>query len=146
MLIRHNEHTHPNFLNTTGTGGSVVPPDHGDNSWLKICLTATDSDGLAGETCVEIYPQTMVYTFTSDPASLQLIYDGAYYTTPFTATIPISTSRSISAPLAQGGLDFISWSDGGDAAHVITIGSAFQTITATYRQHLWLPLIMRGSP
>jgi glucose/arabinose dehydrogenase len=143
VLLRHNEHTHPNFLNTTGAGGSVVPPDHGDNSWLEICLTATDSDGLAGKACVEVYPLTAVYTFTSDPAGLQLIYDGAYYTTPFTATIPISTSRSISAPLVQGGLEFISWSDGGDAAHVITIGSTPQTLVATYRRYIWLPLVMR---
>jgi glucose/arabinose dehydrogenase len=141
VLIHHNQHTHPNFVNATGTGGDLVPPDHGDNSWLEICLTATDGGGLQGKDCVEIFPQTAVYTFTTNPPGLQLIYDGAYYTTPFTATIPISTSRSVSAPLVQAGLGFESWSDGGDANHIIAIDSKGGTLVANYRRHVWLPLL-----
>jgi hypothetical protein len=146
VLIHHNQHTHPNFSNGTGAAGDIVPPDHGDNSWLEICLTATDSGGLQGEECIEIFPQATVYTFTTDPPGLQLIYEGAYYITPFTATIPISVSRSLTAPSTQEGLEFISWSDGGDASHIIPIGSTGETLTATYRRTLWLPLVMRQYP
>jgi glucose/arabinose dehydrogenase len=146
VLIHHNQHTHPNFLNTTGAGSSLVPPDHGDNSWLQICLTASDSGGLQGEDCVQIYPQTTVYTFTTDPPGLQLMYEGAHYTTPFTATIPISTSRSVSAPLSQAGLGFASWSDGGDASHIIAIGVTGDTLVANYRRDIWLPLLLVGYP
>jgi TolB-like protein/glucose/arabinose dehydrogenase/Flp pilus assembly protein TadD len=46
VILHHNEHIHFNFFNGTGNSGSFPVPDHGDNTWLELCLTATDRGGL----------------------------------------------------------------------------------------------------
>lgn len=131
-LLHHNEHVHFNFFNGTGTTGSFVVTDHGDNTWLELCLTATDNGGLSDRKCVTLLPNTTTLTFKTKPDGLQLVYDGILRTTPFTVTAPVGASREISAPPSQGGKTFRSWSDGGAATHFITVGSQSATFTANY--------------
>ncbi|MFB0537232.1 MAG: PQQ-dependent sugar dehydrogenase [Anaerolineae bacterium] len=133
VLLHHKEHIHYDFFNTTGTEGSFVAPDHADHTWLELCLTVTDSGGLQDIECVELHPNTVIYTFDTQPSGLQLIYAGISHTTPFTVETIVNAQRLIIAPPTEGGLDFISWSDGGEPSHVITISSTEQTYLAEYR-------------
>jgi glucose/arabinose dehydrogenase/photosystem II stability/assembly factor-like uncharacterized protein len=139
-----NGHFHSPFFSATGTGGSFVVPNHNDNTTVVLCLTATDSGGLRDTDCVEIHPNTVVYDFDTDPTGLQLIYDGIYYTTPFTRDMIVNAHRSIAAPPRQGGLEFISWSDGGASSHVIQVGSTDQAYLAKYSWRIRLPLVLRN--
>ena len=133
VILHHNEHVHFNFFNWTGNSGSFVVPDHGDNSWLELCLTATDSGGLVNTNCVQLTPNAASITLKTKPAGMLLFYDGVSRVTPFVVTIPVGSVRDISAPLTQGNRSFKSWSDGGIAAHQITVvGTQSVTYTATY--------------
>jgi glucose/arabinose dehydrogenase len=133
VILHHNEHVHFNFFNWTGNSGSFLVPDHGDNTWIELCLTATDRGGLFDTKCVQLTPNTASITFKTKPGSMQLFYSGVTRVAPFTVLIPVGSVRDISAPLTQGSRSFQSWSDGGAAAHQITVvGSQPVTYTATY--------------
>jgi glucose/arabinose dehydrogenase len=140
-LLHHNDHIHYNFFKATGASGSLVYPDHGDFTWLELCLTATDSGGLHDTKCVEIHPNSVVETFDTRPSGLPLVYDGASHTTPFTVETIVNSQRLIIAPPTQGNLSFTGWSDGGQSSHTITIAPTPQTYVATYQ---WLDLLARA--
>jgi hypothetical protein len=52
--LHHNEHVHPDYFHGEGTTGHLRFPEHGENSYLELCLTATDSVGLQGRSCVDL--------------------------------------------------------------------------------------------
>jgi glucose/arabinose dehydrogenase/PKD repeat protein len=132
-ILHHNEHVHYDAYTGSGTDGRFVFEDHGDNTYLELCLTATDSSGLQGESCVDVRPQEVVYTIDSVPSGISLAYGGSPYTTPFKVRTYVGAKRTLSAPsTVAGGLRFESWSDGGNATHEITIGNSDRTLTVRY--------------
>ena len=137
-LLHHNEHIHYDAFKATGHEGSFPFEDHGDNTWLELCLTATDSQGLQDEACAEIKPQEVTYTIASVPSGLPITYAGSRYTTPFKVTTYINAKRILEAPAtAKGGLVFDNWAEeGGDpvrqAVHEIVIADGDRVLTATY--------------
>jgi PKD repeat protein len=133
VMLHHNEHVHFDlFPNLTGESNTITYLDHGDNTYLEICLTATDNGGLIDTKCVSVFPHTTTLTFKTKPGGLQVIYDGVSRPVPFSVTVPVGAKRDIIAPLSQGGRTFQSWSDGGAAIHSIIAGSQPATYTATY--------------
>jgi hypothetical protein len=146
--IFYNGHFHPDFFKASGvTSGTLQVPLHNDNTTLFVFLTAEDSQGLQRTAQVELFPQTATYTFTTVPTGLRLSYDGTAYTTPFTISMMVNAPRTIAAPLAQDGLPFAGWSDGGAASHQIVGQPQPQTLTAVYAFRTWLPLVLKdGSP
>ena len=133
LLVHHNQHVHFDGMPpTSGPSGSFIADDHGDNTWLELCLTAIDGFGRAAAACRELRPHEVEYTITSVPTGLQLPWEGAAFVTPFTVRTHVGGIRTLSAPLAQNGYAFVAWSDGGAASHSIAIGPSAQTLTATY--------------
>jgi glucose/arabinose dehydrogenase len=123
------------------TRAAFIFEDHGDDTWLELCLTATDSQGLQDEECVEIKPQEVTYTIASTPSGLPITYAGSRYTTPFKVTTYINAKRILEAPAtARGGLRFDNWSDGEStlegAVQEIIIADGDRVLTAAY--------VMRG--
>lgn len=139
VLLHHNEHVHPAFFKVTGAGASLIAPDHGDHTWLRICLKVTDSGGLQATTCRDVLPDTVTYTFDTYPSGLQLLYGSVSYTAPFTVETIVNARRQIIAPQKQGELGFVCWSDGGEPGHTIVVGSSPRTYIADYRWFAWLP-------
>jgi hypothetical protein len=135
VIIHHcpsgNCHIHP-FTTATGTGGSFTVPDHGDDSYFEIILTATDSGGAPASTSVSIQPQTVQVTLATSPTGLNLVYGTTTVTAPFIANAMVGTTRTIYAPSPQGTRTFVSWSDGGVQQHNVTIGTTNVTYTATF--------------
>jgi glucose/arabinose dehydrogenase len=133
LLLHHNSHVHFDGMPpASGNTGMFIAPDHGDNTALELCLTATDSAGLKDTDCVYLAPNTSIYTFNTIPSGLQLSYEGVSYSTPFTVAAIVNSNQDVIAPNLQGCYRFSSWSDGGARSHTITIGSQPQTLTATY--------------
>jgi PKD repeat protein len=135
--LHHLEHIHYDFFNGEGTEGSFRFDDHGDDTYLELCLTATDADGLQDSQCVNIKAEEVTYTFTSVPAGQEITYAGSRFQTPFKVQTYINAKRIIEAPAeasaaASDGLRFDNWSDGGEAVHEIVIGDGPQTLVATY--------------
>jgi glucose/arabinose dehydrogenase len=124
-------HAHPLFSHT-GAGGHFVVPDHGDEFFLELRLTATDLNGLADTKSVALHPRTVRLTLDTSPPGLQVVYDGTAGTAPFTRTAIVGTRHTIFAPSPQGDLTFLSWSDGGDPQHLVTSGESDTVYTATF--------------
>ncbi len=118
--------------------GSFVAPDHEYPSWLELRLTATDAGGLQGSTSVVLNPQTVALTFQTTPSGLQLGVNSSAQTTPFSRTVIIGSTNSVSAPSPQssGGLtyQFSSWSDTGAPTHNVTAPAGPATYTANFSQ------------
>ena len=78
----------------------------------------------------------MVLTFASSPTGLQLAVDAVSAATPFTRTVIVGSSNSVSAPspqtLAGVSYAFSSWSDGGAQTHTILAPAIATTYTARY--------------
>ena len=131
-------HTHPMQSFPGVASGSFSAPDHDYPSWLELRLTATDSDGLQDVESVRLDPKTVDLTFATDPSGLQLTVGASSGTAPFSRTVIVGSSNSISAPTPQtaGGVSyqFSSWSDGGAQTHNITAPQAPTTYTATFNQ------------
>ena len=119
--------------NAEGNSGSFVLEDHGDDTYVELCLTATDEQGLEDQACVDLKPQEVTYTFNTVPGGLAITYGGSRYETPFKVKSYINAQRIVEAPLTTGdGLTFDSWSDGGEAVHMITVEDGDRTLTAAY--------------
>jgi glucose/arabinose dehydrogenase len=133
VLLHHNEHVHFDVFNFVGASGSFTIPDHGDNSWLELCLTASDSGGLTHTTCRALTPNTSPISFATSPVGLDVTYDGQQRTTPFTTNSIINSQHDLSAPLTQSGLFFAGWADGVTTnSRTVTIGANPASYTALY--------------
>jgi hypothetical protein len=125
-------HTHP-FIKESGTSGSFTAPDHGDETYFEIILTATDSGGKKDTASVEIHPQTVQVTLDTSPTGLQVVYGGEAGTAPLTRTAIVGSTHTIYTPSPQGDFEFESWSDGGAAQHNVRVGATDATYTATFK-------------
>lgn len=136
VLIHHNcpgEGCHSHQLQASqGPNGSFVVPDHGDNSYYEVILTAVDSDALAGSASVQIHPKLVEVTLASSPAGLQLVYDSYQATTPFTRTTIAGSTHSLWAPSPQGSYTFQMWSPSGAQGHDVQVGVTDTTYTAYF--------------
>ncbi len=129
-------HTHPIQSWDGVASGSFPAPDHEYPAHLELRLTATDSGGLSTTASRLIQPETVDLTFASSPTGLQLVVGSGSNAAPFTRTMIVGSTTSISAPTPQtsGGTSyaFASWSDGGARNHNIVAGSSPTTFTATF--------------
>ena len=134
-ILHHKDHIHYDFFQSSGAESSFTVADHGDNTYIELCLTATDLGGLAGTSCVDIRSTEVTYTVQSEPSGIELLYDGTRYTTPFEITTYVGARRFIGAPLNPiDDLTFAGWSNQGPRQQRITIQSSGQTITARYSE------------
>jgi glucose/arabinose dehydrogenase/PKD repeat protein len=116
--------------------GSLVAPSHEYPSYLELELTATDSGGLTHTVTRRLDPRTVVLTFQTMPAGLQLAVNGTTATATFTRTVIVGSANGIIAPSPQtkGGktYKFVSWSDGGAQSHNIVAPATATTYTARF--------------
>ena len=131
-----NCHTHLLQTFPGGDSGSFFAPDHDYPSYLELQLTVTDSGGLQGTQILRLDPQTVDLTFQSAPSGLQLTVGASAATAPFTRTVIVGSTNSISASspqtLGSTTYQFTSWSDGGAQTHNIVAPSSPTTYTAQY--------------
>lgn len=116
------------------SSGSFTAPDHGYPSYLDLRLTATDSDGNTGSKTVRLEPKTVKLDFESSPAGLELTVGSATERAPFSRTVIVGSTNSISAPNPQNPGDywFTGWSDSGERAHDSTAPATPTTYRASF--------------
>lgn len=131
--LRHDSHTHPNLVLFSGASSSFVVPDHGDNSYIELCASVTDSAGRSSaQQCRNLNPNTVLYTFNSLPSGLALSYAGVSRTTPFTVQTIVNATQQLIAPDTQSNYRFVAWSDNDARSHTIVVQASDQTFTAAY--------------
>jgi glucose/arabinose dehydrogenase len=131
-----NCHTHVLWTRTGEASGTFEAPDHEYPSYLELTLTAKDSSGLQASVTRRLDPKTVQLAFGTVRSGLTLGVDATTAAAPFTKTVIVGSSNSISAPTPQtlgvGTYAFESWSDGLAATHDIVAPSTSATYTATY--------------
>jgi glucose/arabinose dehydrogenase/PKD repeat protein len=131
-----NCHQHPVRDFQGVASGSFVAPDHDYPSHLELRLTATDSRGLTDTESVQLDPKTVVLDFQSSPAGLKLAVGSSQATAPFSRTVIVGSSNTISAPTPQTVREktytFVRWSDGGARTHNVIAPASASTYTATF--------------
>jgi hypothetical protein len=139
LLIQHCPttcHTHTVQTWPGVASGSFTAPDHEYPSHLELRLTATDSGGASDTETVELDPVTVVLGFASTPGGLQIAVNAGSSATPFSRTVIVGSTNSVSAtsPQTAGGTtyEFASWSDGGARTHSIVAPASATTYTARY--------------
>ncbi len=118
--------------------GSFVAPDHEYPSFLDLTLRATDSDGNTTSRTVRLNPRTVTLTFQSSPSGARLVVGSVEQVAPFTRTVIVGSSNTVSAPSPQSltlGLRFrfANWSDGGAQTHTVTAPATATTYRANFR-------------
>ena len=143
VIFHHDTHEHPAYGPVSGTtsGSFTIPTsghDFGDETSYEIELTITDAEGLEAVASVTVLPQKVNFTVSSDPAGVPLGIDERTLPAPHTRDTLVGFQHLVTAPLTfdLGGTmyEFVSWSDGGAAAHTATVPDADSTLVATYRQ------------
>jgi glucose/arabinose dehydrogenase/PKD repeat protein len=128
-------HTH-DLETVAGAAGTINAPDHDYPSYLEFRLTATDSAGLSSTVSRTVDPRTVDLAFASRPSGAVVAVDSAAEPTPFSRTVIVGSTHSVSAPstltASQVPFAFASWSDGGNATHNLVAPPASATYTATY--------------
>ncbi len=134
LQLHHFDHIHPNALPpTVGRSGSFVAPDHGDNTWFELCLTATDSGGLHATACRPLWPRVSPLALRTAPSGLALTYAGAAHNTPVDVALQVGAQRTLNAPAEQSGWTFSGWTDGvTTTSRALTGTLVTQVFTATY--------------
>ena len=116
--------------------GSFNAPDHAYPSELELTLTATDAAGLSNSTSIRVLPRTTTLTFQTSPTGLKLTFNGTNATAPFSRTVIVGSTNSVSAPSPQtlrGKQIFRTWTDGVTTANrTIIAPTSPVTYTATY--------------
>ena len=120
--FHHDDHRHPVTSLSGAASGSIGVPTAGEisaNVFYRVTLTATDADGLAASTYVDVQPRVVDLTFDAEPSGLLLNADGLTEPAPFSVESVVGLERVLLAPLSQRLGDelyvFDSWSDGDDA-------------------------------
>ncbi|MGH2635414.1 MAG: PQQ-dependent sugar dehydrogenase, partial [Actinomycetota bacterium] len=117
--------------------GTFTAPDHEYPAYLELSLTATDSSGLSTTVSRVLNPQTVMLTFQSRPSGLQLVVGSSSQATPFSRTVIVGSSNTVSATSPQsvprvGTYVYYAWSDGGAQTHNVIAPAAATTYTATF--------------
>jgi glucose/arabinose dehydrogenase len=161
VLIHHidvmnpgNAHTHTYVPLTVGNNLTFTAPAPEDLSatafsYVEIRLTAADSLNLTTAITQTLDPNRVNLTFNTNPANLQILIAAQPYTAPQTVVGWEAWGLAVEAQDQYDGSNrlwlFSNWSDGGAAAHTLTILASSATYTATFTlaNLLYLPLISR---
>lgn len=135
VVVRHCPggvcHSHP-LTTVTGATGAVTTPDHGADSYLRLTLTATDSDGREASTFVDVLPRLVRVTLRSEPPGLQVIFGESRGLAPATFQAVAGSTVSVATLTPQHSLSFVQWASGAPRQHTLVVGDADITDTARF--------------
>lgn len=134
LRLHHNQHVHFDPLGT-GAGGALEAIEHGDETWLELCLTATVPPDLTDTRCVSLEPVKTPVTLASEPTGAVLVYqdEGIGVPTPGILHPIVGSVQTVIAPAVQLSRSFQGWSDGEDERErSFAVGETPLSFTALY--------------
>jgi glucose/arabinose dehydrogenase len=136
-FLVHDTHTHlGDVFDGVRAIEFLAPDDHDADSFHRVTLTVTDTGGASTARTVDIKPETVPLSLTSEPPGAPLVYHGVDLVAPASrqAAIGLRTTVSAAQRFTRGGTtyEFRSWSDGGARLHDITIPATALALKATY--------------
>jgi len=118
-------------------GSYLVPTnDTATNVFYRVYLTVSDSKGNQQTASQDVQPQTSQLSFETVPPGLQVTLDDQPLMTTTSLTAVVGMTRQVAAPSPQllGGTNyqFVVWSDGGAAAHAVSVPPTNSMFTASF--------------
>ncbi|MGH7196399.1 MAG: PQQ-dependent sugar dehydrogenase [Candidatus Saccharimonadales bacterium] len=139
--FHHADHIHPFRDSITGKTGMVelaTSPDNSSTTWYRFIVTVTDSAGLTDTKSVDIYPNLVDITWTTNYPDAKFTIDGIPYIGSRTERAVVGVRRVLDAPspqyVATTQYVFSSWSDGQPQNHTITTPATNTAYTANFSQ------------
>lgn len=142
-VFNHDDHIHPEAgASGTSTFDLIIPTTgHGYTgvTYYTVTLTITDADGLQHSHSVQIFPEKVDVTISSDPLGLQVLVEGLPVLTPYTFDQAIGYEVQVSVPvgaqcLGSGSYTFDSWSSGAPMTHGYVVPDNNSSFSATFQQ------------
>jgi glucose/arabinose dehydrogenase len=119
-------HVHPEGTTTTGPVFDAQFTDHGADTTMVITASVTDSAGATTRARYEARPD--LHTLAVN-APVPVLINGSEQVSVQAVT---GSTNSVGAPASYSYWQFVSWSDGGDRTHQLTMPAADRTLTAAY--------------
>ena len=119
-------HRHPEGGTETGPSYSHEFTDHGADTTMLVTASVQDSRGAVASTTFEAKP-TLRTIAVNSPVPVTINGE-----TAASALVVAGSVVQLNAPLTSAYWRFQSWSDGGAAAHSITMPNADRTLSASY--------------
>ncbi len=127
IVFHHDTHTHPFIPFLEGTAGEfethVDEPD--PDQWYRVILRVRDSVGQVTSVYQDVFPETRVYTLTTNPAGGLLVVDNVTRTAPVALSRVVGFSTTVDVPVPQvigsGTYTFTTWSSGQPRAHTFAV-------------------------
>src|SRR6185295_7409879 len=104
-------------------GAYLVPTNAttSTNSFYRVRLSVTDTNGYQQTASQDVQPQTSQLTFVTVPAGLQITLEGQPLATTTSLPTVVGMARLVGAPspqmLSGTNYQFVVWSDGGAQTH-----------------------------
>ncbi|MCC6390835.1 MAG: S-layer homology domain-containing protein [Bryobacterales bacterium] len=140
----------------TNSSGIATAPSFTANSQAGSYTVSATAPGVSTAAVFNLTndpPSTnnpILVTIQTLPSALSVQVDGVTFTTPHTFEWGAGSSHAVSAPLVQGAgstrYTFSSWSDGGAAAHIVTVSPGLTTLTAAMLTQYRLGTSVSGGP
>lgn len=139
VILHHNDHVHY-LLQNSGNTGSFKIADEGDNTWIELRASATDSLGAIARSSVNLSPRRVAMTVTTSPSGGSVVESRDPQLTPYAWQSAIGSAHKFVANrnMTKDGRSytFASWADGSAMSTSQTFkfvtGSAPRTVTAKY--------------
>jgi glucose/arabinose dehydrogenase/chitodextrinase len=134
LRLHHNQHVHFDGLGT-GAGGTLLADEHGDETFLELCLTASVPPDLTDTRCVSLQPVKTPVALASEPTGAVLVYqdEGIGVPTPGILHPIVGSVQTVIAPKVQLSRTFQGWSDGAaERERSFAVGEAPLSFTALY--------------
>ncbi len=147
--FHHDEHAHPALASVSGiNSGTYVVETYGEvdtNVFFRIHLSALDSSGLTSDKFVDILPQKVTMTFSSQPEGAEVNIDGIKETTDFLMRSVKGLYRTVEVPayavIGDSLYQFLRWFDHQDTL-IRTFEAQDDTFSFTLKGiHEYLPSI-----
>jgi PKD repeat protein len=130
-VVHHLGHRHY-LTSREGRRGTLVVPDHGNDSHIELQATVREASGATVEISRTLRPRTARVRITTVPPGGTVVVDGTAHATPHAWRAVVGGAHSIPAPSPQEGVAFADWSNGGAASHVIVVPRRGLRLTATF--------------
>jgi glucose/arabinose dehydrogenase len=134
LRLHHNQHQHFDPLGT-GAGGILEVVEHGDDTFLELCLTASVPPDLTDTRCVTLEPVKTPVSLASEPTGAVLVYqdEGIGLPTPAIVHPIVGSLQTVIAPQVQLSRTFQAWSDGPtERERSFLVGETPLSFTALY--------------
>jgi hypothetical protein len=162
VFFCHSNHTVSVLGTLSGvSGGSFAVPVRGETStnvFFRIYLTAQDSGGRQTTVYRDVLPRTSALALQTEPAGLSLLLNGQTISTPTNVAGVMGSVCSLAVVgttnTGSRTYDFMRWSDGGSASHIVTLPATNLPLTASFRlpsvlvptNALWKYLVTASAP